>query len=388
MRPELPRLLLARVTPQAVREFALARGWQRAPRQSTDFTILCRPEDELEQLLVPRDPGFADYPERIADLTAELARHEGRSPQQILADLLTAEADVLRFRVESSHTTDGNLPLEQAIDLLEGARRSLLAAACSVLDPVTHHRRMSRTEAEQLFRACKLQQTERGSFTIALACPLRAVPSDPADAHASPFTRRATTYLMRSTASLVEAIEQDNTAQLLEDPNWPVVISANLCDALLRMQPRDDHGALHIAASWAPALPPPPDIAAACSRVSLRQEHFVEIEGIYRELRPTGPLAPARYFGTVEELKGTLTADNRRRGRVTLLLADDGEILRVDADLDAELHARAVRAYDAPAQIEVEGVLHMGVRSHVLKNIRRFVLVEPPSSEPARSTPW
>ncbi len=292
-----------------------------------------------------------------------------------------AEADVLRFRVASQQANDGNLPLEQAINLLEGARRSLLAAACSVLAPVRHHRRMSRSEAEQLFRACKLQQTERGSFIMSLACPLRAVPSDP---DRDPFTRRATTYLMRSTARLVEAIEQDGVQQLIEDPNEPVVISANLCDALLRMQPDDDRGVLHITASWAPVLPMLPITAEAFSRVSLRKEHFDQIEVIYRELRPTGPLEPARYFGTVEELKGTLTTDNRRRGRVTLLLADDGEMLRVDADLDAELHARAVRAYDTPAQIDVEGVLHVGIRSHVLKDIRRFDVVESELTAAAR----
>ncbi len=132
---------------------------------------------------------------------------------------------------------------------------------------------------------------------------------------------------------------------------------------------------VQLKATTRPAPLQPMSHGAAPSRVSLRQEHFTRIEDIYRVLRPTGRLGPARYFGTVEELKGTLTADNRRRGRVTLLLAEDGEILRVDADLDAEMHARAVRAHDAPAQIEVEGVLHIGFRSHVLKDIRHFELV-------------
>src|SRR5205807_5516419 len=109
------------------------------------------------------------------------------------------------------------------------ARKALLAASCSAVQPQTFHPRLSRTEAEQLLQACRLGQTERGSFTAVIACPIDAVGpqallpklmplfegqtgpvagagAEPPLVSPEPFTRRTTSLLMRSVARIVQGI--------------------------------------------------------------------------------------------------------------------------------------------------------------------------------------
>jgi hypothetical protein len=171
----LPEHLVARIKPADARAYATASGWVRGPTVNGKVAVFNHPDLDLDQLLIPIDPNLSDFPERMADVVASLAEHQKRTAPEVLNDLLLPASDVLRFRLDEPEAQSGALSLEQGIELLQGARKAVLSAACSVVQPRTFHPRLSRTEAEQLLQACRLGQTERGSFTVVIACPLDAV---------------------------------------------------------------------------------------------------------------------------------------------------------------------------------------------------------------------
>ena len=112
-----------------------------------------------------------------------------------------------------------------------GQNAAFLAAACSVVNPITYHPRMSRTEAQQLLNACHLGQTERESYSVSVSCPLRAVEQDQALLPGyEPFTRQAVVMLMRSLSRMIVAIEADTIPSVFHAAPEEPVISANLCD--------------------------------------------------------------------------------------------------------------------------------------------------------------
>jgi hypothetical protein len=116
-----------------------------------------------------------DFDLLMARAITVLADFEERPVHELLADLLLPDSDVLRFQESSPSAAAGDVPFDHGLSLLNGARKTLLAAACSTLRPASFHRRMSLTEAEQFLQRCRLGQTERGSFIITVACPLDAV---------------------------------------------------------------------------------------------------------------------------------------------------------------------------------------------------------------------
>jgi hypothetical protein len=376
MDSSLPMGIVERITPQDARSYALAKGWQRSKGIRDDIAIFRSPEPgSRKQLIVPMDPSYDDYGSRMAEVVEKLAAVEGRPVQEVLNDLLAPSADVLRYRVVSPATDRGSLPLGEAVRLLEGVKMSLLSAAHSVLSPQRHHPRMSRSEAVQLVDACSLGQTERGSFTVAITCPLHAV-----ELYGSlfdreqPFTRRATSLLMRSAVRLVKAIEADEVGTVLDEQAGEPMLSANLCDALLHMQPAHERSSLALSATWASTLPPDP-AAEPPRQVRLRHEYFPIIEEVYRTLRAASEPREALFVGMVDTLNGNVGDGGRVRGEVVVSLLHDEEAMKARLELDADDYETALEAHRAGDAVKLTGVLHRGRRLHRITAVRGFARI-------------
>jgi hypothetical protein len=369
----LPADLIGLVTPQHVRGYALAKGWQRVPGVNGNIALFNHPGAKWDQLIVPMDTRFDDYAKRIAEVIENLAAFEQRGATEILSDLLLPDSDVLRYRVVSAAASKGTLPLLEGIGLLEGAKRSLQAAACSVVNPVAYHPRMSRTEAQQLLSACHLGQTERRSFAVTIACPLRAVEQDQSVLGVDPFTRKATTLLMRSLNRLVSAVEADNVTQVYEQTGEPA-LSANLCDALLKMQPPEERSTLEVSVSWASTLPV--QTQAAPTAVRIKYEYFPIIEDVYKKLRPAQEPRASLFVGYVDALNGDPGEDGRVQGETTLLVMHEEEMVKARADLNPDDYQKAVDAHRTVGVVKFRGVLHLGRRIHRITNLTDFSVVQ------------
>lgn len=370
------KYLSEKVSPQNVRQYALANGWQRVPNVNGGIALFNRPDSDLDQLIIPLQPTAPDYARRIMDVVAILADRERRPAEEILNDLLIA-ADVLRYRTISADTQRGDLALEDGLRILDGAKRSLLAAACSVVSPVSYHPRMSRTEATQFLDSCRLLQTERGSFTVAIACPMRAVEEQKRlfglDA---PFARRTTELLMRSLVELAQALETDNVASLYEaEANRPV-ISANLCDAILRMQPPDEKSQLSISVTWS-GMRPPAGATSVCQEVTFQHDDFPILEDVYNRLRPAPAPAESLFAAYVDALNGYPSSDGRMQGETRFMLVHEEESIRAKTELSADDYQKAVEAHRAVKLVKFLGVLHLGRRIHRITGVRNFTIMTP-----------
>jgi len=367
---------LRRLNPADVRNYARSRGWERAGDYLNALAIFRRNQGGLDQLLVPLTAEIDDYTERMRDVVQKLSVIEERGPAQVFADLVALHSDIVRFSVRSPDAAKGTLPLEDGLRLVEGARRSLLAAASTVLAPnVVHHRRMARSEAEEFVQACEMGQTEVGSFVVTVRCPLRTQdePDDPL-LPIEPFGRRTTRTLMASATRIAQSVEQDQVDALLEPPANGVRVTANLCDALIRMFPEQNNSALALGVSWANGLAPAADTREL---VVFHREHFNAVEYLATRLRGNEPDEARVFIGEVAELKGVVGEDGRRQGEVRLVIFDEDEVLRARANLSAEQYAAANEAHMGARKIYVQGLLKRGPRLCTIGDIVDFRLLAP-----------
>ncbi|MBY0313220.1 MAG: hypothetical protein K2W85_14205 [Phycisphaerales bacterium] len=381
---ELPEGLAGTIVSQDARHYALATGWRRLDlpvRDSPGFfgrvAVYERPENGDEQVLIPLDERTSDYDVRMGEAAEAIARWEKRPVVQVANDLLYAASDMLRFRVASAVVEGGSLPLEDGLRLLDGVRTAILAAAHSVLSPARYHKRMSKGEAEQFLSACRMGQTERGSFVATVACPLRAVETDQAliDTNDDPFARKTTTLLMRSAAELVTAIESDRVREMVERNKQNPALSANLCDAIVRMKPSVDGSELTIGASWSKLRAAPTGLDVPRS-VRIQQSYFAVIEDVYSELRPGADAEPDTFVGYVDTLDGEPGPGGQVEGDVVLRVAvDDEKLIRAKTTLDAAAHAIAVEAYRTQAIIRIDGVLTRGKRLGTIDSPANFQII-------------
>ncbi len=384
----LPEQLVARVNSVDARRYAIASGWQRLPGVNGKVAVYNHPASDLDQLIVPLDAGLADYPRRMAEVLANLAEKEGRPATEILDDLLLPPSDVLRFRVDEPGSQAGYLPLDQGIDLLTGARKAILAAACSVIQPQAFHPRLSRVEAEQLVRSSHLGQTERGSFTAVISCPLETDPRPPlpmlamfeeqqidvprtADETNAPFTRQVTSLLMRSIARITSALDADDPDSLLKFGGESVPLSANLCEALLTMQPIGERSRLCLNATWSRSLPQPA-ASGIPAAVQLRREYFPAIESLAINLRPAREPQVALFIGLVDSLYGSPDIDGLVRGEVLLSILNQDETIKARVTLNPNEYQTALEMHGVGGYVSLSGVLIRGNRTHRIAEITNF----------------
>jgi hypothetical protein len=377
------------VSPLGARQYVLSRGWQPVEEGVSSRIYLFRhPEDRLRQIAIPMDKDYEDYSLAITDAANRLSETERRPLAAVLTDLLMPGADALRVRLHSQRAESGSVPFLSALALLEGAKGALLASAQSVDHPQAYHPRLNRTEGKELIEGCRFGQTERGSFVLAIYCPLDAVGVPPApdvfepEAGPLPFVRRTTNLLMRSVARLVSAIETNRLDSAFENTPREPALSANLCDALLTMLSADGDWALTILleeeasitlhTSWAAILPQAKE-SRVPSAISIRPDFFPAISQARQRLHPASEQKESFYVGTVEELRGELDVNGKRAGEVVLSLLHEDEKIPARVNLNAEQYAIADQVHMAPGGfVKLHGILERGKRLSRIVELKDF----------------
>lgn len=389
----LPEHLLERLSPVEVRNYLNAASWVRITTPYPDVRIYRTSTESDIEVILP-DNNYVDYVRRMAELVDTVATHERRNPREVLSDLLSPPSDIIRYRYTDVDTEAGYIPLARSVDIFDACRRSLIASACSASQPQRqYHPRLQTQASDEFVSACNLS-TEQGSFVVKVQCPITAA-VDPdvgqrelelvgiGERQIPSFTRSVTTVLMKSLNKISDAFANDRADDLLQQPATDdVVVSANLCDALVEMQPQGDRSLLQISVVWARNSTFPTGIGRV---VELRKEYFNDIERIGQSLKPI--IQPQRdtFAGHVVELRGVPGNDGRPEGVVdVVIMTPEGTTLRAAIQLGADDYAKACNAHRDHHPISVNGLLHRGRRMHRIEDAQDFVdltLDRPPQNQ-------
>jgi hypothetical protein len=279
---------------------------------------------------------------------------------------------------------ENGLPLNYAVRAVNGVENSLRAAACSEVHRQPFHPKMKRVEAQKLIEAAQMRHTETGSFVLKVACPIDAIPSDDANLSGQqslfkpspPFVRRAILGMNEAVRSLVYGLETDSLEKLVEDSkkDGSSPLSANLCDGLAAFQDDDSRVNLDISITWSARLETPPEKFR--EKIKIQWDYFPRIKEVGSALRPTQTVKEQPFVGLIDELKGDLTENDLREGEVIISLLVEGESIKAKANLNAEQHKIAYKAYgEGKTYVKITGLLNPGNQPRKLTNITAFSLV-------------
>jgi hypothetical protein len=366
---DLPEPEINLLDPGRVERYVQATGWKREDRFGKGkVAVYERPESRSEQIRIPLSRRLPDFNLVLGQTVTLIARWEKRPALELLHELLLPPADLLCFRESGPGVGSIDVPLDHGLRLLAGVRKTLLAAACSVLRPEPWHPRTNLPQAEQFLQRCRLAQTTTTGFAVTVACLLDPGAGAEALSDPAPFSRRVTVLLMRSLHRLAGAFEAGDPDRALVPTAGAPVVSANLCEGLLEMMPEGEGAALTVTATWARTLPPSEESLPAAVR--LRREDFPRLESLARQLHPAHEPQRQTFLGVVETLNGRRNAGGQVEGEVVVTVLDpEGETLRARADLDAASYAAAVEAHLRGWPVSLQGVLHRGVRTHRLEDV-------------------
>jgi hypothetical protein len=366
------------LNPVEIASYLRSTGWSGVdvkPNHSSTWKMSI--EGETLELLLPLNRSIGDFASRMADVVGDLSAVENRSPLEIVADLQTSGADVVRVRLRGPEAVDGTVPLEQGVPLVENTRELLLAGACAAVEPRAHFARRKSDLANQFVGGLRLGQSERGSYVLTV---LSRVPPHLTSSNGQlfemeePFARRAMWTLSRALRAIREAADAALSSGRF-DPFTkavPAGVSSNLCSAIARMggtMPTTSE--LALSWTWARSRPVEAD---GVREVVFPGDRLPVIEEAARMLKATAPREEVEIRGGVVKLQKE-GEQGPPSGPVTLLAFIDGTPRRVFVTLAEPDHNTAIQAYQRDATVVCTGDLVKIGQKYILQNPHGFTMV-------------
>lgn len=332
------------------------------------------------EILLPLTREVRDFVPRMAEALRTLEAAEARPQRAILDDLVSTPADVVRVRSHYADTTDGTIPLEEGVKLIERARDMLFAAACAAVEPKLYFPTRRPGAAVEYMGRVRMGQTERGSYVVTLISrvPPALEPTGAGQARLDvedPFERRVTRTLAGAMSALRgAALESAATGDLKPfESAVPKGVSANLCEAIAGMvEPGGAPGDLEISLTWSRLRPME---TAEASRITLTADAIPVVGEAGRVLRETAPREDYELVGPVVGLR---REGSRGPGQVTIYGDVDGDPRKVLVELDTPEYERAVRAHEHFRFVRCTGHLVKRGNLFELREPRQFAVVEEP----------
>ncbi len=320
-----------------------------------------------EDVSVPLRRDAGDFAMRVAEVLSTLERIEQRSQEEIVRDVFSTSADLVRIRALIPESADGSIPLHAGVGMVEHARDLMAAAACAAAGPRSFWPRRRPPQALDFMSRVRMGQTERGSYVLTMLSPVTPALNHEREAE-SPFERQVTETLTRSLRAAVHAAQQAAETADLEPFRNAVSsgVSANLCDAMAGLgEVSPDHG-FEVSVSWSRTRPVP---GTAVSRILVPADYLPLLQEASRNFKETATREEFVLLGPVVKLDRAPEAPS---GVVTVNAVVDDRARRVVLELAGPDYQAAIQAHKDHLPIACIGELAKEGKSFRLRYPREF----------------
>jgi hypothetical protein len=369
---------LRSIRPEDLRQYLSSHGWTTNAQQNGLAATYTRQIDGTDfELLVPLSRDLRDFAQRMSEVLSTLEIVEKRDQIQILSDLTSAQADVVRIRRPGAD--DGTILLEEGVSLINSASDMLLAAACTTVTPKLYFPGKKPTSATDYLHRTRLGQSERGSYVLTIISPVPPRTSNELfPGMHDPFERQVTRMLSTALDATVQASEsalRNGNPDPFRD-SMAQGVSANLIDAVLGLM-GPYHQPVDVNFTWSPEHP----LAFEPKPAKIEPDFAPILEEASRYLKRNAEQPPVELVGAVIGLR---RAEGAETGRVTLVAFLDGKPKTVGIELTPGDYDVAIQAHQQQRMVVCEGVLVRMGRTSALTKMTRFALM--PEAEPDPET--
>ena len=360
---------LLAVSPAALSAWARAAGWTKTESYGEHSDVYAA--QERPEVILPRTQRLGDYANVVARLIEIFAADAERDELSLYRDLVIADRDTIRIKAAESN--DGSMSLNDGVQIVQGSRDLLLAAACSLREPQMVYRAGANKEANELLSRVRLGQTEQGSFVVTLLTApisvpmqLRLFPDYEIDDESD--ERRMTRHLVEVLDAALSATEGTvaGNGSAFSDAIEKGV-SANLCEALVNLI--EPFPKLDVTVSWAWTHPR----NAQQHMVCFANSDVAILRNAAQTLRSREPQPDAKLFGFVHQLKRD---DVEIDGLIHLKTQIDGKNCSVATVLKQTDYLAAIDAHKKQMPIILQGDLERTSRRWRLLNPRLVGVID------------
>lgn len=364
--------VLKSIKPSDLEAYFRSHGWTVSQKIAGKAEIWTKHRDqERYDAILPLHRTFADYATRMGEILELLEMFENRSQLDIIKDIFTASADIIRIHVHPDNVSNGMVGIDEGVELVHHARELIIAAACSTQQKRAVFSSRKPKEALAYARAAKFGQTEHGSYVITIVSPIAG--TDMEDQNNILFQKES--FSRRVVENLASAVQEVKITSIkaatigrisvFDDSIWKGV-SANLCDAIVGISNVSPADGVSFTFSWAAEIP---TTHKDYSSIKIPSDSVNIIRDAARHFRMTSPKEDYRVEGVVVALRRTPAS---AVGRVTLAAVINDQPRYINMDLDDNAYEKARQAHKEHQPVYCFGELVKEGRSFYLRQVRGF----------------
>ena len=365
-----------------IRDYAISQGWVLIKEALKDgLFVLDSPAGDFTQLIFPKDDSISQYQDMAHVSLRRLTEFYKLPLNKVVEDIREVNDDVIALRYFSDSKTVNSISFQEALDSIDATKQMLLSAASTIVNPVTFHPKLNRTEAQDLIKKARFRHTEEGSFILKISIPFEMTNAPVAtlfgEVLETPFSRKAIEVVSKSSGILLDTIESDSINELYQNQSTDQnpLISYNFCDAVSKLFDEERELPFQLIFNWSKASLMKLPVPALPQRITFPFSHKNKIEEIREYFTPKRNDLQDDFIATVETLDGSIGEDGKRSGSVVLSILYENEIIKASVNLNSDAYAVAVEAHKkGGSYVEINGLLKRNKRSNTIEEIKSFKL--------------
>lgn len=381
LRPDL----LSEIDTRAAAAYLRLHGWHLTREGELGDRWQFQDEDRVRNVAVPHpDLDDRDRSLMLSTVLSVLEEIEQRPSGLIVGDLRDADSDIVMFRVVAPQLSDGDIPLQAAPEMLQGARDAIASAGRAEIQRRAFFGggQMPSTVKTFVDRA-RVAPSEKGSVILKIRSKVEAgalaqtsfvseAERPPSDV---PFERRALWRLLWGVRAAKTAVHRDLASLGLPDvldDDIEAGLNANLCDALTQLagDASELEARVSVGVRWSLFVPSDePE-----TRVDIGRGELDALADVAATLRSITPLRDITVRGYVRSLD---REPGHQDGWVRIVADIEGRSSVVRVHLEESDYRTAIHAHDGNHELEFVGTLEKAGKMWEVTAPQSVALIDP-----------
>jgi hypothetical protein len=325
---------------------------------------------EMESIVIPSSELFDDFSIDLLQAVSRISPIISKDEKEIVKEIKGIYFDRLEFRIKSSISDAGKLPIEYASQCIQGLKNLILYAACAEQNPKPLCSKATQLAKNSLSKF-DLCQTEIGSYIINIDTQVVDDNFDEQKLFSNEnisSEHKIVKRIMTSLEQVDSTIKSDIRITDLTSDAYKHGITANICDALLALKCENQSIEIETTAKYASALM---ENIGENKTVSIDNRHFGIIEEIAKIYRNNTLVEDVEIVGIIKKMAVDVSDEEPER-TVYISTKMDGKFHILRAVLSQTDHLIACDAYKNDLEVYVVGEIDKSKRTWEFISVSNF----------------
>lgn len=327
------------------------------------------------KIVYPSKDTFEDFQDKAIKIIRTLSILEKISENDIISSITHKNGDLLKLRIHSSMTDDGDLPLHNASLFINQVFKLISSAIEVEKYPVPYFKKIKK-DSIVLANKFKFLQTEIGSFifnieTDDLSTYIQQINMN--NDIEQPLTRKSIERIMKG----IMLINNEDDYEELLDKSYRIGFNANMCDAIIEMLQLNEDISVEATLIWSPIFENNKNIE---SNMTLDKKIIVKLINLSEYYKKIEKYSDIEVIARITTLN-SVWVDSRTHTRldhVTTITWYDSTNKRnysCKVQLDDKNYRQACDAHRDNKKVLVKGKIDMNRTKWIMEFISHFEVI-------------